>query len=70
MVQDHGPGISKDKLSNIFNRFERGHNKKSISGMGLGLYICKQIVDAHKGRIWAESELQEGTKVFVQLPIN
>lgn len=70
VIQDHGPGISKDKINNIFNRFERGQNKKTISGMGLGLYICKQIVEAHKGRIWAESEPQQGTKIFVELPIS
>lgn len=70
LIQDHGPGIAKEKLERIFNRFERAHDKKSISGMGLGLYICKQLIEAHKGRIWAESEIQQGTKIYIELPIN
>jgi len=67
---DHGPGIPQESLPLIFERFYRVRNEKAITGTGLGLYICKQIIDAHRGKIWAESTAGQGTTFFIELPIN
>jgi signal transduction histidine kinase len=68
-LADQGPGIPDESLSLIFDRFYRVRSEKA-TGTGLGLYICKQIIDAHRGKIWAESTLGEGTTFFIELPIN
>jgi two-component system sensor histidine kinase KdpD len=67
---DHGPGIPKDSLPLIFERFYRVRGEKTVTGTGLGLYICKQIILAHRGKIWAESTPGQGTTFFIELPIN
>jgi signal transduction histidine kinase len=67
---DHGPGIPKESLPFIFERFYRVRSERSVTGTGLGLYICKQIIDAHRGKIWAESLPDQGTTFFIELPIN
>ena len=67
---DHGPGIPQESLPLIFERFYRVRNEKTITGTGLGLYICKQIIEAHRGKIWAESTAGQGTTFFIELPIN
>ncbi len=67
---DHGPGIPKESLPLIFERFYRVRSEKSVTGTGLGLYICKQIIEAHRGKIWAESTPGQGTTFFIELPIN
>jgi signal transduction histidine kinase len=67
---DHGPGIPQDSLPLIFERFYRVRNEKTITGTGLGLYICRQIIEAHRGKIWAESTSGQGTTFFIELPIN
>jgi signal transduction histidine kinase len=67
--KDHGPGIPKESLPLIFERFYRARSEKA-TGTGLGLFICKQIIDAHRGKIWAESTLGQGTTFFIELPIN
>jgi len=67
---DRGPGIPKDSLPFIFERFYRVRGEKSVTGTGLGLYICKQIILAHRGKIWAESTPGQGTTLFIELPIN
>jgi signal transduction histidine kinase len=66
---DHGPGIPKEALPLIFERFYRVRGEKTVTGTGLGLYICKQIIQAHRGKIWAESTPGQGTTFFIQLPI-
>lgn len=68
-ITDHGPGIPQESLPLIFERFYRVRTEKA-TGTGLGLYICKQIIDAHRGKIWAESTLGMGTTFFIELPIN
>jgi len=68
-VKDDGPGIPEESLPLIFDRFYRVRSEKA-TGTGLGLYICKQIIDAHRGKIWAESTLGKGTTFFIDLPIN
>jgi signal transduction histidine kinase len=67
---DHGPGIPAESLPLIFERFYRVRNEKTVTGTGLGLYICKQIIRAHRGKIWAESTLGQGITFFIELPIN
>lgn len=67
---DRGPGIPKESLPLIFDRFYRVRSEQSATGTGLGLYICKQIIEAHRGKIWAESNLGQGTTFFIELPIN
>jgi signal transduction histidine kinase len=67
---DHGPGIPKESLPLIFERFYRVRSEKTVTGTGLGLYICRQIIEAHRGKIWAESTLGQGTTFFIELPIN
>jgi len=70
-VRDHGRGIPKDMLGKIFERFERaGMTDQQIAGIGLGLYICRQITESHGGRIWVESELDRGSNFIVELPIS
>jgi len=67
---DHGPGIPKEALPLIFERFYRVRGEKTVTGTGLGLYICKQIILAHRGKIWAESTPGQGTTFFIELPVN
>lgn len=68
---DHGPGIPPEHQDMIFERFYRvpGENMAS-TGTGLGLYICKQIIMAHHGKIWVESALGRGTTFHIELPLN
>ncbi|MBC7396172.1 MAG: PAS domain-containing sensor histidine kinase [Bdellovibrionales bacterium] len=68
-VRDHGIGIAKSDQKKIFNRFERAVDANEVSGLGLGLYIARKIVDAHGGRIWLESKLGLGSTFFVDLPV-
>ena len=68
-VADKGLGIPEDKQELIFNRFERLIPHTNISGMGLGLYIVRQIVDAHQGKIILESKVGEGSKFIINLPM-
>ena len=63
-VQDHGPGVDASELEGIFEPFERLHG----SGPGLGLAICRAIVEGHGGRIWAESQLGKGCTIRFTLP--
>lgn len=67
-VEDKGVGIHKDAQKKIFDRFERAISANDVSGLGLGLFIAKKIVDSHGGRIWVESEEKIGSKFFVELP--
>ena len=65
-VEDTGSGIDADQLDRIFDKFVRGRDN-AVSGTGLGLYIARQIVTAHHGRIWAESHPGH-TRFVVELP--
>lgn len=67
---DEGEGIPDDYLPFLFERFYRVPGERTVTGTGLGLYICKQIVMAHHGKIWVESELDKGTVFFIDLPVN
>ena len=69
-IADTGIGIPRDELTNIFERFNRLDNSinRKVTGTGLGLYICKQIIEKHEGKIWAESQGGKGTKFVFVLP--
>lgn len=69
VFSDCGPGIPEDYLPFLFERFYRVPGQ-GVTGTGLGLYICKQIILAHHGKIWAESTLDKGTAFFIELPID
>jgi signal transduction histidine kinase len=66
VVEDRGPGMSRDDLANAFQRFTRGRG--ATGGSGLGLALCREIVAAHGGRIDLASEIGRGTRVVVELP--
>ncbi|WP_437661257.1 ATP-binding protein [Sorangium sp. So ce1182] len=66
-VSDTGPGIPVDMLELVFERFWQV-SKKDRRGLGLGLYICKSIVEAHGGRIWVESRMGEGSTFYFTIP--
>lgn len=68
-VQDYGPGIPIDKQTLIFQRFERVTDSRTITGLGLGLFIVKQIVEAHSGTVHVESEYGNGSCFVVELPL-
>jgi PAS domain S-box-containing protein len=68
IVRDHGIGIERSYLERIFERFERAPSSRSYGGLGLGLYISSQIVEAHGGSIEVESEPVRGSTFTVRLP--
>jgi two-component system sensor histidine kinase KdpD len=67
-VTDEGPGLPPGELERVFERFVRGRGT-AVQGTGLGLHICRQIVEAHHGRIWAESADGRGATFTVRLPL-
>jgi signal transduction histidine kinase len=70
-VADQGVGIPAGELPYIFDRFYRVDSslRRTTAGAGLGLYLARSIVEAHAGRIWANSEPGKGTTFFFALPI-
>jgi two-component system sensor histidine kinase KdpD len=69
-VIDRGPGIPEDELEAVFNKFHRLQTSRKTSGIGLGLTICRAMVEAHGGRIWAENITGGGTRVSITLPLD
>jgi signal transduction histidine kinase len=69
-VSDSGIGIKKEDIPRLFNEFYRIENEinQNVKGTGLGLALCKKIIEAHKGRIWIESEIEKGATFFFTLP--
>lgn len=69
-VEDQGRGISPEKIDHIFTRFQQGDSSDSraLGGTGLGLALCRSIVEQHNGRIWAESTVGRGSKFSFTLP--
>ena len=70
-VRDDGPGIAKEQLTRIFEPFHQPYENggRNASGVGLGLAISRRILDAHHGRIWAESVEGQGTAFYITLPL-
>jgi PAS domain S-box-containing protein len=69
VIRDHGIGIAKEAQAKIFERFERAAPVTRYRGLGLGLYITRQIIQAHGGTIRVESEPGKGSVFFVELPL-
>ena len=71
VVKDSGMGIHPDDLSKIFNRFYQSKNKTYASegGTGIGLSLCKELAELMEGRVWAKSELGEGSEFYFTFPI-
>ena len=69
-VRDTGPGIPGEDLTHLFQKFYRVDNSatRTIGGTGLGLFICRKIVELYSGRIWVESELGKGSSFFINFP--
>lgn len=61
-VADNGNGIPAEDIPNLFKRFSQGTSKKRSTGTGLGLYLSRQIIEAHGGKIWLESKLNKGSE--------
>jgi signal transduction histidine kinase len=69
-VEDQGRGIAPDKLERVFERFQQGDasDSRALGGTGLGLALCRSIVEQHGGRIWAESTIGQGSRFLFTLP--
>jgi len=69
-VKDSGPGIAATDIPHLFQKFYRVNSSftRSIGGTGLGLFICRKIIELYNGRIWVESEVGHGSTFFINLP--
>ena len=70
-VKDTGMGMKKSELANLFQKFVRGTEapRYYTEGAGIGLYVAKQLIEAHQGRVWVESEGEGlGSTFFIELP--
>lgn len=68
-IEDNGIGFERDYSEQIFEVFKRLHGRSEYPGTGMGLAICRKIVDRHGGRIWAESTLGQGSVFYIELPM-
>jgi signal transduction histidine kinase len=69
-VKDEGIGIAAEDIPHIFKRFHRARNvDRSHSGFGIGLYLVKEVVTQHRGRVWVDSCEGEGSTFYVTLPL-
>jgi two-component system sensor histidine kinase KdpD len=68
-VSDNGPGLPPGQEEQIFEKFTRGERESATAGVGLGLAICRAIIEAHRGRIWAENRPEGGARFCFTLPL-
>ncbi|HMG81506.1 MAG TPA: ATP-binding protein [Ferruginibacter sp.] len=68
-VKDNGKGIPKDEVPYVFERFFRAKKTKNLQGIGLGLHLSKQIINAHKGVVWVQSEEGNGSTFYFSIPV-
>jgi two-component system NarL family sensor kinase len=69
-VRDSGPGLSPQELENVFHRFYRSDGNRQVIGTGLGLYLSRQIIQAHQGRLWVENMVPTGCRFVFTLPLS
>jgi signal transduction histidine kinase len=67
-VTDFGKGIPADEIDHLFERYYRAEKTNSVEGLGLGLFLSKQIIDAHNGRVWVTSEENKGSTFYFSIP--
>ncbi|MBL8121522.1 PAS domain-containing sensor histidine kinase [Candidatus Saccharibacteria bacterium] len=69
-VRDTGPGIPGEDIPHLFQKFYRVDNSatRTVGGTGLGLFICRKIIELYQGRIWVESEIGKGSTFYINLP--
>jgi signal transduction histidine kinase len=69
-IRDTGPGIPADDLPHLFQKFYRVDSSatRTVGGTGLGLFICRKIIELYSGRIWVESQIGKGSTFYINLP--
>jgi signal transduction histidine kinase len=69
-IRDTGPGIPAEDIPHLFQKFYRVDNTatRTVGGTGLGLFICRKIVELYNGRIWIESTVGQGSTFYINLP--
>ena len=67
-VSDGGPGLNAHELPHLFERFYQGYSNRQAKGSGLGLYLSRQVIEGHSGKIWAKNRQPQGAVFCCRLP--